>query len=149
MLQLKYADEVKSTDDIPVPSVRIAEKELDLAEQLISHHASDAFDPTQYKDEVRLRKLELIQGKVKAGEIEEAPEADEAEAGGAAVDLMAALEASLAGAAGARGHASNGHRKTGHRARPARAARGTRRSRPAARRAHAGRRRGSHAAKSH
>jgi DNA end-binding protein Ku len=155
MLQLRYADEVRAPDEIDVPSARVSERELDLAEQLIRQHASDAFDPTKYKDEVRLRKLRLIEGKVKAGEVEVEAEAERPGKGKAAeaVDLMAALEASLAGAGRARGHAAPTARKAPrasrpHRTRSARPARPARSAKPA-RAARASRRSAGHAAKSH
>jgi len=101
MLQLRFADEVRSVDDIPVPSVRVGEQELDLAEKLIEQYAIDDFDPTRFKDEVKLRKLELIEDKVDAGEVKTAAAAAREEATGqkpAVIDLMAALKASLGAA---------------------------------------------------
>ena len=105
MLQLRFADEVRSIDEIPLPSVRIDQRELALAQQLLEQNASAAFDAKKYKDEVRLKKLALIEGKVGEGIIAEEEPATAAK-GGAPIDLMAALEASLTGAGnGARHHA--------------------------------------------
>jgi DNA end-binding protein Ku len=120
MFQLKFADEIRSIDDIPIPSTRVAEKELDLADQLIRHHAADAFDPGQYKDEVKLRKLKLIEDKLEAGAVSEEPAAKGKGKGkgaedGEVVDLMAALKASL-GAVGGRAANSNRGRKPAARA---------------------------------
>ena len=125
MLQLKFADEVRSADEIPVPSIKVDNRELGLAEQLIQQNSAAAFDPKHYKDDVRLRKLKLIEGKLEAGMVEEA-EADETGApAGETIDLMAALKASLGATPGtAKRRSTNGHRRAAHR---------TRRARPAAR----------------
>ena len=39
LLQLKFADEVRSVDDIPVPSVKVNAREVELSGQLISQYA--------------------------------------------------------------------------------------------------------------
>ena len=68
------------------------EAELQLARQLIDQAASDAFDPSQFKDEVREKTLELIEAKVQGQEITAAP-AEESKT--KIIDLMAALKASI------------------------------------------------------
>jgi DNA end-binding protein Ku len=98
MLQLRFADEVRSIDDIPIPSSRVSEQELTLAGKLIEQYAVDELDMTRFKDAVKLRKLKLIEDKVDAGEVREAAAAAREEATGqkpAVIDLMAALKASL------------------------------------------------------
>lgn len=108
MEQLKYADEVRSIDEVPLGNAEVKEAELQLAVQLIQQHASDRFEPEKYKDEVRERTLELIQRKVEGEDITKAP-AEEPKA--QIIDLMEALKASLAKAG-----APEGERKAPKRA---------------------------------
>jgi DNA end-binding protein Ku len=69
----------------------LAPKELDMAKMLIES-SSSPFEPAKYGDTYREEVLKLIEAKA-AGETYEAPKAEEAPK---VVDLMAALEASLA-----------------------------------------------------
>jgi DNA end-binding protein Ku len=90
--QLHYADEIRSFNDVPVDDVEVKTAELDLAKQLIEQGAKDEFDPTQYRDEVRERMLELIERKVEGEDISVAPtEKPEHKI----IDIMDALKASL------------------------------------------------------
>jgi DNA end-binding protein Ku len=74
----------------------VKDSELKLAKQLIDQGTNDTFEPEKYKDTVRERVLEAIEGKVEGQEITAEP----AEKGGAKIiDLMEALKASLAGGA--------------------------------------------------
>jgi DNA end-binding protein Ku len=93
MQQLLYADEVRSIKDISIATADVKPAELKLAEQLIDQQASDTFDPTAYKDEVRERIEAAVQKKVEGHQI---TLAEEPEKGGAQIiDLMEALRASL------------------------------------------------------
>jgi DNA end-binding protein Ku len=100
---LVYHDEINGVDDIDemdrVADVEVEAKELAMAEQLIGSLEAD-WDPTKYADTYREQVLELIERKA-AGEesVVVAPEAPSAEK---VVDLMAALEASVADAKKAR-----------------------------------------------
>ena len=94
MEQLHYADEVRSTTDVPVPAGEVKAQELALAKQLIEASSNDAFEPSKYRDTVRDRVMETIQRKVDGQDIT----TDVAAEGGSKVlDLMEALKASLAG----------------------------------------------------
>jgi len=95
-----FADEVVSPEELDVgdEDVEVSERELTMARQLIES-LSSAFDPTKYRDEYRDRVLELIERKAEGQEIVAQPAA---EAPAKVVDLMAALEASLAAAKQAR-----------------------------------------------
>jgi len=96
MEQLHYANEVRSMDEVPIPSGDVKETELKLAVQLIEQIRSEEFHPEQYKDDVRERVMGLIQKKVEGEDITEAPsEAPKTQI----IDLMEALKASLAKAA--------------------------------------------------
>jgi DNA end-binding protein Ku len=90
---MRYADEVLAperelVDSQPEPS----ERELEMARQLVDT-LSGTFDPEKYHDEYREEVLALIERKA-AGEEIVAPAAPEEPA--KVLDLMAALEASLA-----------------------------------------------------
>lgn len=90
--QLHYADEVRAFSEVPLEDVDVKEAELQLAKQLIEQAASDTFDPTIYRDEVRDQIMALIQRKVEGEDITIAPtEKPEHKI----IDLMEALKASL------------------------------------------------------
>jgi DNA end-binding protein Ku len=98
-----YADELVSPEEVKelqsVASVGVSERELAMASQLIES-LSVEFDPTRFRDEHRDRVLELIEQKAAGEEIKvEAPAPVD---DGKVVDLMAALEASVAEARSAR-----------------------------------------------
>jgi DNA end-binding protein Ku len=94
MEQLHYADELRSTDEVPVPDGDVKDTELKLAMMLIDQTSNESFQPAKYKDTVRERVLEMIQRKVEGQEIT----SDVAAPGGGdkILDLMEALKASLA-----------------------------------------------------
>lgn len=90
-----FADEVVDPAEIDGldQNIEIAEKELDMAKMLVEA-SSGEFEPTKYKDEYREKVLAMIEAKA-AGTAFEMPAIEEAPK---VVDLMAALEASLAAA---------------------------------------------------
>lgn len=94
-----YADEVNDSSEISefeaVESAEVSAKELTMAKQLIESLATD-FDAEQFEDTYRNKVLDLIERKA-SGEtgLVEVPEV---EPGDKVVDLMAALEASVAAA---------------------------------------------------
>ncbi|HTN49935.1 MAG TPA: Ku protein [Burkholderiaceae bacterium] len=92
MQQLLYADEVRSIREIEIPPTEVKDAELKLAQQLIDQQASDTFDPSAYKDDVRTRIEAAIQKKVEGQQI---TLAEEPQAGAQVIDLMEALRASL------------------------------------------------------
>ena len=95
MQQLRYADEVRAFNEVPVAPSEVKEPELRLAMQLIEQIAADEFHPEAYEDSVRKRTRALIEQKVQGQEIQAAPpEAPKAQI----IDLMEALKASLAAA---------------------------------------------------
>jgi DNA end-binding protein Ku len=90
--QLHYADEVRAFGEVPLEEVEVKEAELQLAKQLIDQAASDTFDPTLYRDEVRDQIMALIQRKIEGEDISVAPtEKPEHKI----IDIMEALKASL------------------------------------------------------
>jgi DNA end-binding protein Ku len=92
MQQLLYAAEVRSIKDIDIPKTEVRDAELKLAQQLIEQQASDKFDPSSYKDEVRERIEAAVHKKVEGQEI---TLAEEPQPGAQVIDLMEALRASL------------------------------------------------------
>jgi len=93
MEQLHYADEVRPTTEVTLPTGDVKPQELTMAKQLIAQTATDDFRPEKYRDTVRERVLEAIQKKVDGQEITaDAP----ADTGARIIDLMEALKASLA-----------------------------------------------------
>jgi DNA end-binding protein Ku len=103
MEQLHYADEVRSTNEVPVPEGEVKAAELALAKQLIEQSSNDVFEPSKYRDTVRERVMETIQRKVDGQDIT----SDAAVDGGSKVlDLMEALKASVAA-----GKSSSGEKK--------------------------------------
>lgn len=92
MHQLRYADEVRSFEEVPIEEPdSVNNAELKLAIQIIEQIANDEFNPARYSDEVKVRVLELIQQKIDGQEITAAPEAPQAQV----IDLMEALKQSL------------------------------------------------------
>jgi DNA end-binding protein Ku len=108
---LVYADEINPVEGIEgldkVADIEVTEAEIGMAETLIGALEAD-YEPEKYTDGYRERVLELIQKKSDGEEILIAEEAAPA-ATSQVVDLMAALEASVAAAKEARGrHPSSG-----------------------------------------
>ena len=99
METMLFADEVIPADSLEELAagdgdVQTSDRELAMANQLIDSLASD-FEPGKYRDEYRERVLDLIERKAQGETIViEEPEAEPEKV----PDLMAALEASIAGA---------------------------------------------------
>ena len=91
---MRYADEIVATEALEIPGdeIEVSEKELAMASQLIEALSGD-FEPEKYHDEYREQLLSLIDQKAAGEEIVAEPVVEEQ---GKVVDLMAALEASLA-----------------------------------------------------
>jgi DNA end-binding protein Ku len=94
---MRFADEVVPTKDVMNGSssskASVSKREVDMASQIIDSLSGD-WDPSQYHDTYREQVLELLKKKAKGEEIVVDETADED--GGEVLDLMAALEASLA-----------------------------------------------------
>lgn len=89
--QLRYPDEVRPLDEVPVGTAESKENELKLAVQLIDQITSPSFEPTHYEDDVRKRMQAAIDRKIQGQEIASAPEQPRAQI----IDIMEALKASL------------------------------------------------------
>ena len=99
---MRYADEVVAREGL-IPDdeseVELTERERVMAQQLVESLASDTFDASKYRDEYREQLLDLIDRKAAGEEIVAEPEV---EAPAKVLDLVAALEASLAKSATAK-----------------------------------------------
>ncbi len=92
---MRYADEVLPASSVLPEDAEVEEptaRELEMAEQLVEALAGD-FEPEKYEDSYREQLLALIEKKAAGEEIVAEPVVEEQ---GKVVDLMAALEASLA-----------------------------------------------------
>jgi len=92
---MRYVDEVvpiEELEGLPDGEVEPTKRELDMAHQLIEALSGD-FEPEKYHDEYREQMRELIEKKAAGEEIVSEPLVEEP---AKVVDLMAALEASLA-----------------------------------------------------
>ena len=98
-----YADEIRADDEVPgldaVAAAEVSEREVAMANQLIASLDAE-FDPASFEDTYRQKVLDLIERK-SAGQADliESPSSVE---DNQVVDLMAALEASVAAAKAAR-----------------------------------------------
>jgi hypothetical protein len=103
---MRYADEVipvESLEGLPGEELEPSKRELDMARQLIEALATD-FEPEKFHDEYREQVQELIEKKAAGEEIVAEPMVEEP---AKVVDLMAALEQSLARAG--KGQAATGY----------------------------------------
>jgi DNA end-binding protein Ku len=113
MQELRYSDEVKPLEEVPIGPAEVKEAELKLAIQLIEQIASEDFQPKKYKDEVKARILAQIERKVQGEQVTVAPTA---EPQAKIIDLMEALKASLARAPSSVSAAEDDERKPPKRA---------------------------------
>lgn len=92
---MRFSAEVVSVDDLDeVPKkVTVGDKELKMAQQLIGSLSGD-FRPENYHDDYTEKVRALIDRKAQGEEVVTQPQAEET--GGKVIDLMAALEKSLA-----------------------------------------------------
>jgi DNA end-binding protein Ku len=118
---MRFADEVLAIDrEAPLaePASEPTEREKDMARQLVSSLTAE-FDPTKYHDEYREELLALIDKKAAGEEIVAAPSTEEP---AKVLDLMAALEASLARAGAKQADDGDGSAKATKKAAPRKAA---------------------------
>ncbi|MEV0195378.1 Ku protein [Nonomuraea sp. NPDC050691] len=96
-----WPDEIRKADfEFLEEDIEVRPQELKMAESLITTMESD-FDPTEYRDAYREALQQVIEAKVEGKEVVAPQEAEEE--GGPAVDLMAALRASVEAAKRERG----------------------------------------------
>ena len=135
---MRYADEVIPADEVEgVPDERVepTDKELKMARQLIEALSGD-FEPEKYHDEYREELLALIEQKAAGEEIVAEPEPEEP---AKVLDLMAALEASLARTGKGDGATAGAKKATAKKPAPAKKSRATNTKKAAAKKSTRGR----------
>src|SRR6185312_11130715 len=91
---MRYADEVVPVGDlVPDTDAKLSEKERTMARQLVESLAAESFEPEKYHDQYREQLLDLIARKESGADIVAEPQT---EAPAKVLDLVAALEASIA-----------------------------------------------------
>ncbi len=90
---MRYADEVLPAEGIAPEDVKLTEKERTMARQLVESLAVEEFEPEKYHDEYREQLLDLIARKESGEDIVAEPHT---EPPAKVLDLVAALEASIA-----------------------------------------------------
>jgi DNA end-binding protein Ku len=91
---MRYADEVVPVKDlVPETDAELSEKERTMARQLVESLAGEGFDPQKYHDQYREQLLDLIRRKESGADIVAEPTT---EPPAKVLDLVAALEASIA-----------------------------------------------------
>ena len=91
---MRYADEVIPVDGLaPEGDIKLTEKEREMARQLVESLATEGFEPEKYHDQYREQLLDLIARKESGEEIVAEPQT---EPPAKVLDLVAALEASIA-----------------------------------------------------
>ncbi|MEV0587363.1 Ku protein [Nonomuraea sp. NPDC050310] len=104
-----WPDEIRAPEfEFLDEDIEVRPQELKMAESLITTMEAD-FDPREYHDTYREALQEVIEAKVAGREVVAAPETEEA---GPAVDLMAALRASVEAAKKERGTSTPRTKKT-------------------------------------
>lgn len=108
-----YADEVRPTEEIDqAAQEQVRAPELELAKRLIDGLTGKRFDPAQYHDSYRERVMAAARQKL--GEQEPAEPAPLKRKRGQVIDLMAALQASLAARSATQHAAGSGKGKIAH-----------------------------------
>ena len=69
MQQLRYADEIRSMEEVPLGEAEIKPSEVQLAVQLIEQIATDSYRPKAYEDDVKRRIQQAIDLKISGEEI--------------------------------------------------------------------------------
>jgi DNA end-binding protein Ku len=120
---MRYADEVLPADKlISKDDVKLTEKEREMARQLVESLAVKGFDPQKYHDQYREQLLDLIARKESGEEIVAEPQT---EAPAKVLDLVAALEASIAKSKTAKERHPSGTGSSAKSSKPAAAKRAT------------------------
>jgi DNA end-binding protein Ku len=111
---LRFGHELRDAGDLDIPGGQegVSERELEMAERLVEGMV-DRWDPDKYRDDYRNDVMKMIDERVKAGQLESAPETEEEEprpSRGQVIDLMALLKQSVEERGS--GAKSSGARKT-------------------------------------
>ncbi len=105
-----WPDEVRDASEVAPPDdISVRPQELQMAESYIETLIGD-FDPGEFSDDYAEALRQVVEAKVEGHELTQPPTPDEG--GGAVIDLMAALEASVAQARQSRGERPSAARST-------------------------------------
>ncbi|KQY56455.1 MULTISPECIES: non-homologous end joining protein Ku [unclassified Nocardioides] len=96
---MMWPDEIR-TPDFTIDSGEVKDSEVKMAEMLVETLAGD-FDPSEFEDDYAGAVESLVKSKIEGGEIQRTPTATKSS--GEVVDLLAALQKSVAAAKEARG----------------------------------------------
>jgi DNA end-binding protein Ku len=99
---LRFADEIRATDDLEVPgedlqALGVNDREIEMAERLVEGMTAE-WSPEKYHDTYREDLMGLIQGRIDSGqtnEPDESPVPDIGEARGDVIDIMSLLKRSV------------------------------------------------------
>lgn len=99
---LRYADEIRATEDLEVPgddlqALGVNDREIEMAERLVEGMTAE-WTPEKYHDTYREDLMGLIQGRIDSGqtnEPDESPVPDIGEARGDVIDIMSLLKRSV------------------------------------------------------
>lgn len=107
---LRFADEIRATDDLEVPgedlqALGVNDREIEMAERLVEGMTAE-WSPEKYHDSYREDLMGLIQRRIDSGqtnEPDESPVPDIGEARGEVIDIMSLLKRSVEATTGAAG----------------------------------------------
>jgi DNA end-binding protein Ku len=106
--EIKEVDQAKFLDDVDLAKVRISDRELKMAEDLVKGMTAK-WQPARYKDTYQNDLLKRIEQKVKGGDTETAPDVEDIEVTDTnTIDLMPLLAKSLK----AKGHSASASKTT-------------------------------------
>ena len=99
---LRYADEIRATNDLEVPAedlqaLGVNDREIEMAERLVEGMTAE-WTPEKYHDTYREDLMGLIQGRIESGqtnEPDESPVPEVGEARGDVIDIMSLLKRSV------------------------------------------------------
>lgn len=99
---LRFADEIRTTDDLEVPAedlqaLGVNDREIEMAERLVEGMTAE-WSPEKYHDTYREDLMGLIQGRIDSGqtnEPDESPVPEVGEARGDVIDIMSLLKRSV------------------------------------------------------
>lgn len=108
LVQLKYANQVRSSEEVDVDEAPPSDaRELKAAMALLTDAKSDTFDPARYRDETSGRVKMLIDQKVEGHQITAQPEAPQAQV----IDLMEAIRQSMRAASEGKARSTSSRKK--------------------------------------
>jgi len=107
---LRFADEIRATDDLEVPgedlqAMGVNDREIEMAERLVEGMTAE-WSPEKYHDTYREDLMGLIQGRIDSGqtnEPDESPVPEVAEGRGDVIDIMSLLKRSVEATTGGAG----------------------------------------------